>query len=326
MTSVPSKSLRWFSKIIVFATLLLIFAGALVKSFEVGLSVPDWPTTYGYQMFAFPLADMVGGIFYEHGHRMLATFVGALTLILAIWLGYKDPRKSVKLLGYTALVLVVVQGLLGGLTVLYFLPTHISLLHGVIAQTFFLVVILIAYTLSKEFGERRHVQDKNRSIIMIFTITLYLQLILGAWMRHTDSGLAIYDFPTMAGSWFPAFNESMLSTINSWRFDMDLSDVSLFQVLIHFIHRLGALFILFLMVFIHFKMYKKSHHYSNTVKINLYALEIIVGVQILLGAITIWTAKDPFITSFHVMNGAVALGLCFMLLLRLSDLSFLKEK
>ena len=326
MTSVPSKNLRWFSKTIVFATLLLIFAGALVKSFEVGLSVPDWPTTYGYQMFAFPWADMVGGIFYEHGHRMLATFVGALTLILAIWLGYKDPRKSVKLLGYSALALVIIQGLLGGLTVLYFLPTAISLLHGVIAQTFFLVVILIAYTLSKEFGERCHVQDKNRSIIMIFAITLYLQLIVGALMRHTESGLAIYDFPTMAGSWFPAFNESMLSTINSWRFDMDLSDVSLFQVSIHFFHRLGALFILFFMVFIHIKMYQKSHHYSNTLKINLYSLEIIVGVQILLGAITIWTAKDPFITSFHVMNGAVALGLCFMLLLRLSDLSFLKEK
>ena len=326
MTSVPSKNIRWFSKAIVFATLLLIFAGALVKSFEVGLSVPDWPTTYGYQMFTFPWADMVGGIFYEHGHRLLATFVGALTLLLAIWLGYKDPRKSVKLLGYTALVLVVVQGLLGGLTVLYFLPTPISLLHGVIAQTFFLVVILIAYTLSKEFGERRHVQDKNRSIIMIFTITLYLQLILGAWMRHTDSGLAIYDFPTMAGSWFPAFNESMLSTINSWRFDMDLSDVSLFQVLIHFFHRLGALFILFFMVFIHIKMYQKSHHYSNTLKINLYALEIIVGVQILLGAITIWTSKSPFITSFHVMNGAAVLGICFVLLLRLSDLSFFRGK
>ncbi len=137
MTSISSKNLRWFSKIIVFATLLLIFAGALVKSFEVGLSVPDWPTTYGYQMFAFPWADMVGGIFYEHGHRMLATLVGALTLILGIWLGHKESRNSVKLLGFTALVLVIVQGLLGGLTVLYFLPTPISLLHGVIAQTFF---------------------------------------------------------------------------------------------------------------------------------------------------------------------------------------------
>ena len=326
MTSIPSKNLRLFSKTIVFTTVLLIFTGALVKSFEAGLSVPDWPTTYGYQMFAFPLADMVGGIFYEHGHRMLATFVGALTLLLAIWLGYKESRKSVKLLGVTALVLVVVQGLLGGLTVLYFLPTFISLLHGVIAQTFFLVVILIAYTLSKEFCERNHVKDKNSSLVMVFLIAVYMQLIFGAWMRHTDSGLAIYDFPTMAGSWFPVFNESMLSTINSWRFDMDLSNVSLFQVLIHFIHRIGAFFILFFMIFIHFKINKKSHHYSNTVKINLYAMEIIVGVQILLGAITIWTAKSPFITSFHVMNGAIALGICFMLLLRLSDLSFLKEK
>ena len=137
MTSIPSKNLRLFSKTIVFTTLLLIFAGALVKSFEVGLSVPDWPTTYGYQMFEFPWTDMVGGIFYEHGHRMLATLVGALTLILGIWLVHKESRKSVKLLGVTALVLVIVQGLLGGLTVLYFLPTFISLLHGIIAQTFF---------------------------------------------------------------------------------------------------------------------------------------------------------------------------------------------
>jgi len=200
------------------------------------------------------------------------------------------------------------------------------LLHGVIAQTFFLVVILIAFTLSKEFFETNHVKDKNRSLVMIFLITVYMQLIFGALMRHTDSGLAIYDFPMMAGSWVPVFNESMLSTINSWRFDMDLSDVSLFQVLIHFIHRLGALFILSFMVFIHFKMNKKSHHYSNTVKINLYALEIIVGAQILLGAITIWTAKNPFITSFHVVNGATVLGVCFILLLRLSDLSFFRWK
>ncbi len=326
MTSISSKNLRWFSKIIVFATLLLIFAGALVKSFEVGLSVPDWPTTYGYQMFAFPWADMVGGIFYEHGHRMLATLVGALTLILGIWLGHKESRNSVKLLGFTALVLVIVQGLLGGLTVLYFLPTPISLLHGVIAQTFFLVVILIAYTLSKEFCERKNGKDKNSSLVMVFLIAIYMQLIVGAWMRHTDSGLAIYDFPTMAGSWLPIFNESMLSTINSWRFDMDLSNVSLFQVLIHFIHRLGAFFILSFMVLIHFKMNKKSYHYSNTVKINLYALEIIIGVQMLLGAITIWTAKSPFITSFHVMNGAAVLGVCFVLFLRLSDLSFFRGK
>jgi len=80
--------LRRFSKLTVFSTLFLIFAGALVKSHEVGLSVPDWPTTYGKQMFAFPLSDMVGGIFYEHGHRIIATIVGFFTMIQAIWLGF----------------------------------------------------------------------------------------------------------------------------------------------------------------------------------------------------------------------------------------------
>ena len=108
MITVHSKNLCWFSKVLVLATLFLIFAGALVKSFEVGLSVPDWPTTYGYQMFAYPWADMVGGIFYEHGHRMIATFVGALTLVIAIWLGIQESRNPVKILGYSALALVII--------------------------------------------------------------------------------------------------------------------------------------------------------------------------------------------------------------------------
>lgn len=325
MISDHSKNLRWFSKIIVFATLFLIFAGALVKSFEVGLSVPDWPTTYGYQMFAYPLGDMVGGIFYEHGHRMIATFVGALTLILAIWLGFKESRKPVKILGYTALALVIIQGLLGGLTVLFFLPTPISLLHGVMAQTFFLVVILIAYSLSSELVETHHVQDQHKSIIIVLLGMIYIQLILGAWMRHTESGLAIYDFPTMAGYWYPTLNESILTIINNWRFEMDFIDVSIYQVAIHLFHRLGALIILILMIFTHYKMLQKPEYYSKTIKMNLYILDVLILTQILLGAITIWTVRGPYITSFHVVNGAAVLGVCFLLLLRISDLSFLKR-
>lgn len=325
MISNYSKILCWFSKIIVFATLFLIFAGALVKSFEVGLSVPDWPTTYGYQMFAYPLVDMVGGIFYEHGHRMIATFVGALTLILAIWLGFKETRKPVRILGYTALALVIIQGLLGGLTVLFFLPTPISLLHGVTAQTFFLVVILIAYSLSNEFVETHQVQDRHRSIIILLLSVVYVQLILGAWMRHTESGLAVYDFPTMAGYWYPTLNESILNIINNWRFEMDFIEVSLFQVAIHLFHRLGALIILILMIFTHYKMLQKPDYYSKRIKRNLYLLDILVIAQILLGALTIWTVRGPYIASFHVMNGAAVLGVCFLLLLRISDLSFLKR-
>ena len=150
---------RRLSKLLVLSTLFLIFAGALVKSHEVGLSVPDWPTSYGYQMFAFPLSDMIGGIFYEHGHRMIAAIVGLLTLILAFSICHTDDQLWLKKTGFFALGLVISQGLLGGLTVLFFLPVPVSVMHALLAQTFFMVTILIAYGLSDERAHRT-IDDK----------------------------------------------------------------------------------------------------------------------------------------------------------------------
>ena len=317
--------LRRFSKLTVLATLFLIFVGALVKSFEVGLSVPDWPTTYGFQMFAFPWSDMVGGIFYEHSHRMLATIVGAMTLGLSIWLSFSETRVNVKKLGYVSLILVITQGLLGGLTVMFFLPTAISMIHGITAQTFFLIIILIAYSLSKEFSDRNSKPDSNRTIVLSLFIAVYIQLILGAWMRHTESGLAIYDFPTMAGQWLPIFNEKMLTTINDWRFYMDYPEVSMLQVLIHFLHRFGAFVIFTLTIFMGYRLHQNKSAYSKKIQKNVFAIYVFVFLQILLGALTIWTAKGPFITSFHVMNGAAVMGLSFILFLRLSDIAFLRK-
>src|ERR1039457_4360158 len=118
-----SIALRRYSKILCVMTLFLIILGALVKSTESGLSVPDWPTTYGKFMFAYPLNKMAGGIKYEHTHRMLASIIGLLTLILTIWLLLvKDIPAWVKRLGIFAFVTVVAQGVLGGLTVRFFLP------------------------------------------------------------------------------------------------------------------------------------------------------------------------------------------------------------
>ena len=148
MNSTSSNWLRTLSKLTVLSTLFLIFAGALVKSHEVGLSVPDWPTTYGKQMFAFPLSDMVGGIFYEHGHRIVATIVGFFMMVQAIWLGFSYEPKWLKKLGYFALATVILQGLFGGLTVLFFLPPPVSIIHGILAQTFFIMTIVLAYGLS----------------------------------------------------------------------------------------------------------------------------------------------------------------------------------
>ena len=133
-------------------TFLLIVAGALVTSNDAGLSVPDWPTSFG-SLYKIP--HLVGGVRFEHTHRMIAQFVGFLTIILAIWTWRADPRRWMKYLGITALGLVIAQGVLGGLTVLFYLPPAISSAHAALAQTFFCVTALIAV-----FTGRRWVEEK----------------------------------------------------------------------------------------------------------------------------------------------------------------------
>src|SRR4029450_11173313 len=103
--------------------------------------VPDWPTSYGYFMFSFPLSFMVGGIFYEHGHRLIASTVGFMKIGLFLWPVWAEPRRWVKRLGFLALGAVVLQGVLGGLTVLYFLPAPVSIGHAALAEIFFCLTV-----------------------------------------------------------------------------------------------------------------------------------------------------------------------------------------
>src|SRR6185436_9081606 len=131
------------------STAVLIFAGGLVTSTESGLSVPDWPTTYGYSMFTFPLSKMVGGIRFEHSHRLIASTVGFLILVLAVWLWRAEPRAWVRRLGYIALAAVITQGILGGITVLWYLPEPISIAHASLAQIVFCLTTAIALVTSR---------------------------------------------------------------------------------------------------------------------------------------------------------------------------------
>ena len=137
-----------FAALVAASTAVLIFAGGLVTSTESGLSVPDWPTTYGYSMFTFPLSKMVGGIRYEHTHRLIASSVGFLIIMLAVWLWRAEPRRWVRRLGYIALAAVITQGLLGGLTVIYLLPDPISIAHASLAQIVFSLTMTIAVVTS----------------------------------------------------------------------------------------------------------------------------------------------------------------------------------
>jgi cytochrome c oxidase assembly protein subunit 15 len=310
-----NELLRWFSKFTSLTTLFLIFVGGLVTSTESGLSVPDWPLSYG---MLFP--PMVGGVFYEHGHRMVATTVGLLVLILAISLGYRDERRWVRNLGFITLGMVILQGVLGGITVLFFLPTPVSVMHGVLAQTFFILTIILAYSQSRERKEREagDIGDCHPGFLkmLLFLLALiYLQLILGAVMRHTGSGLAIPDFPTMGGEWMPSFTPTVLDRINDWRFEMNLDAVRGVQVFYHFIHRVGAVILIFCVLGLNMLGWRRYRHHAPIFR-TLMTLNFFLASQILLGIFTVITAKQPLLTSLHVVTGAATLGVTVLLFLR----------
>ena len=194
-------------------TFLLIIAGALVTSNDAGLSVPDWPTSFG-SLYKIP--HLVGGVKFEHTHRMIAQFVGFLSIVLAVWTWRTDPRRWMKYLGVTALGLVIAQGILGGLTVLFFLPPAISSSHAALAQTFFCVVVLIALFTGRTWMEeiprieslRIHSDDGRPSLLTLALLSifvLYVQLILGAMFRH--HGL----------SWWPhVLNAAIVAIVLAW--------------------------------------------------------------------------------------------------------------
>ena len=138
------------------ATCALIFVGGKVKSHDAGLSVPDWPTSYGQNMLLYPISDWDGGIFYEQSHRVVAFSVGVMSIVLCGWLFLRERRKWVKVLGSLAVAGVIAQGILGGLTVLLMQPAWLSALHGVVAQSLLILVILIAYTQSRDRADREN--------------------------------------------------------------------------------------------------------------------------------------------------------------------------
>jgi len=202
------RGLHRFAVFTACATLVLIVAGALVTSNDAGLSVPDWPTTFGS---FYKMPQMVGGIKYEHGHRMVAEFVGLLTIILAVWTWQVERRRWLRLMGLGALATVIIQGILGGLTVKLFLPPLVSSAHAAVAQTFFCIAVAIAVFTGRRWVEEHPRTELDQRRPALFTLTLlsifvlYVQLILGAMFRH--HGL----------SWWPhVINAGVVALVLSW--------------------------------------------------------------------------------------------------------------
>jgi len=173
--------------LIAFLTFVVIVAGALVTSEDAGLSVPDWPTSYGH-ILRFP--PWIGGIVYEHSHRMIAWVTGVLTIVIAFWTLFADRRRWMKVLGFAALATIVVQGILGGVTVLNFLPPAISTAHSAVGQTFFCITVAIAIFTGRKWVESAPapIADNGHPKVLVLCVyaigILYLQLVLGGMFRH----------------------------------------------------------------------------------------------------------------------------------------------
>ena len=175
------------------ATFILILFGGLVTGLGVGLAVPDWPSTFGHNMFLFPLDKMVGGVFYEHTHRLIGSLVGLATVALAVALWVAERRRWLRVLGIVAVALVVVQGVLGGLRVIW-LHDGLALVHGIVAQGFFALVISLAVVTAKAWREAqaRPPQtglDSLRRLALLLAGAAYLQVAFGAVLTHTGTRL-----------------------------------------------------------------------------------------------------------------------------------------
>lgn len=172
-------------------TFVLLVAGGLVTSTDSGLAVPDWPLSYGT---LFP--PMVGGILYEHGHRMAAAAVGVLILILAVWLHRAEPRPWVRRLGWATLAGVMIQGLLGGLTVIWLLPPQVSIAHACLGPTVFTLTACLAWAVASPDAAPRPVPDAAWPPLTTFTLAVAVmaaaQLLFGAILRHTGLGLGAH--------------------------------------------------------------------------------------------------------------------------------------
>jgi cytochrome c oxidase assembly protein subunit 15 len=329
----------WLHRFIVVtaaATFLLLGSGGMVTSHEAGMSVPDWPNTYGYNMFLFPFSKWAGGIFYEHTHRLLASGIGFLTTMLAAWLWLKDSRKWMCWLGVLAFVLVALQGVLGGLRVTLHLD-KLGIVHGALAQLFFVLICALALFTSRwwQGWERRpparreeNSADKHavpeagaplRGLVLFTTILIFVQLILGATMRHQHAGLAIPDFPAAYGKIWPDTSATAVARYNADRMDViSENPITAFQIVLQMVHRMVAAVILIGVSAVVWRVRSPGFSRSepsrerrdgtpNALRWLAYVWLALIGVQIILGSWTIWSNKAADVATAHVLVGALSL-------------------
>ncbi len=310
--SVDNPWLHRFAWLTALATLALIGVGGVVTSKGVGMAVPDWPTTYGYNMFLFPVSKWVGGILYEHSHRLLASGVGLLTTILAVWLWLKESRRWLRWLGVIAFFGVVLQGVLGGLRVTL-IKDELGIFHATLAQLFFVLISAIALFTSRWWREssaasaEAGIPSSLRRYITVITVAILLQLVLGATMRHQHAGLAVPDFPLAYGNVWPPTDVASLQAINRARLDVrDFKPITAAQIHLHMTHRILALLIVIAVTAVTWTVCRQLGFKALLSKLSLAWLGLIFS-QAILGAATVWSNKAADVATMHVVVGALSL-------------------
>jgi cytochrome c oxidase assembly protein subunit 15 len=374
MNQAPTNPwLHRFAVLTALATLGLVGMGGLVTSHGVGMAVPDWPTSYGYNMFALPISMwLTGGVFHEHTHRLWASLVGVLVVALTRWLGGREsmrpllvvgaiellagfallklgpdwrgaghflqgiggvvllaglvwsrnPRASGRLpqLGWAAFWLVQFQGLLGGLRVVLDahvladvrLGTAFGIFHGCLAQAFLVLLAVIALFTSRWWIVRSagfslsggHETVSISRPVLIATALIFLQLLIGATMRHQHAGLAISDFPLAHGKLWPDLGPEAIARYNAQRIEIVASHpITAAQIVLQMTHRLMALLILASVSAVAWQARKLPGPFR---RFAWFWLGLILA-QAALGAWTIWSNKAADVATAHVVVGALSL-------------------
>ncbi len=303
--------LHLFAVATALVTFCLLWVGGLVTSHGAGMAVPDWPTTYGYNMFLFPISKWTGGIFYEHSHRLVASAVGLLTVVLAVWVWLKDDRAWLRRLSVLAVVLVIAQGVLGGLRVTA-MKDEIGIFHATLAQLFFILICAVALFTSAWWRRAQSLVREDAGGLHQWTGALaaliLVQLILGASMRHQHAGLAIPDFPLAYGAIWPASDDASVARYNQARGEVHATNpLTAGQIHLQMAHRIVALLVLAGAAALAVRVGRRFAQAAAVRRLARLLLGLI-AIQAALGAFTIWTNKAADIATAHVALGA----LCFM--------------
>lgn len=356
MAGTDQRGLTRYALLTAGATLVLICIGGMVTSRGAGMAVPDWPNTYGYNMFLFPVSQWVGGILYEHTHRLMGALVGLLTAGLAVWLWVREtqgrPRQAgvvvmlaavgllgvrampvyvalavaavpimvwglyrfaqdtlaLRWLGVTALAAVILQGVLGGLRVAW-MKDEIGVFHGMLAQSFFVLIGLITLFTTCWWRESRPGAEtvRVRGVLLLGTILVFAQLGLGAAMRHRHAGLAVPDFPLAHGRIWPRTDAEALQRYNQQRMEVVAAHpIARADVVLHMAHRLGALLVLGAGL-LAWRAVRRHLPQGHAVRRATGLWLGLILVQFTLGAITVWTNKAADIATAHVAVGSLIL-------------------